>query len=287
MKNKYASLNLTLKSVDPALFQIRAVFSTNDEDRHGEVVDQRGWKLTEFLLNPVVLWAHDDYQPAIGKVIDIGFVEGNLEGTIQFAAAEYDFAKTIYNLYAGGYVRAISVGFMNDKWMFDEANQRVILMENTLYEVSCVNIPANALALAKSKGMDVSSLEKRADRTKLFNENMLHKTEAEKEVVPPVEKEEVKEPVAPVVEPVKVDEPAPVVEPVKDAAMDAAKALEVLCAADNGTIQAAVKVLNRLDVAKTSQHGSSVDGKKTYSVTQINRVMRHLQKGKSKNNVQA
>lgn len=289
MKTKYASLNLTIKTVDAALYQIRAVFSTPMEDRHGEIVDQRGWKLNEFLLNPVVLWAHDDLQPAIGKVVDIAFVDGNLEGTIQFAAAEYDFAKTIYNLYAGGYVRAISVGFMNDKWQFDEANDQIILLENTLYEVSCVNIPANALALAKSKGLDVSALEKRATRTKTFNENILHKADDRGEEIADIEKteEEIQqaaplpgdEKVTPVVEPVAA--PAPTV-------VDAAKALEVLLGSDNGTIQAAVKELgNRLDAAKTSPQRSSADGKKTIPVSQINRLMRHLQKGKSKNHEQA
>lgn len=158
MKLIYKDFAINIKAVGESKNTIRAVFSTPIEDRHGEIVDQSGWVLNEFLKNPVVLFGHDHFQPAIGKVNDIGIVDGNLEGTIEFAVEEYDFAKTIYNLYVGGFMRAISVGYMNIEQ--DVQNDVVVHRKNILYEVSCVNVPANALALAKSKGIDVSSVEK-------------------------------------------------------------------------------------------------------------------------------
>lgn len=142
-------------------FSIKGIFSTGTEDRHGEVVDQAGWKLEEYMQNPVVLFSHDPYQPAIGKMVELGMNEsGNLAGTIQFAANEYEFAKTIYNLYKGGFMRAFSVGFMNHRYEIDQENDMVILRENTLYEVSAVNIPANAMALAIQKGIDCEPIAK-------------------------------------------------------------------------------------------------------------------------------
>jgi len=289
-KIKYASLNFTVKAVDPALSQIRAVFSTASVDRHGEIVDQKGWQLTEFMSNPVVLWSHDSQQPAIGKVVDISFIDGNLEGTIQFATKEYAFAETIYNLMAGGYIRAISVGFENTKWMFDEAKDVMVLLENTLYEVSVVNIPANALALAKSKGIDITSFEQRSARAASFNEKLLDsEVVSEPEAEIKAEKQQEIETIVPL--PEGEQKPAPVIEAVAElsapvigaSAEEAAEAIKTLFRADKGTINAAVKDLQKhLDVAKTSQQRSIVGGEKKYSVTQINRVVKNLINAKSK-----
>jgi len=156
---------LYLKSItdqrpgDDENYIIRGVFSTNDEDRQGDVVVQSGWDIGQFLLNPVVLFAHDHWQPAVGKIIEIGLNEdGNLAGAIQFAAKEYDFAMTLYKLYKGGYMRAFSAGFENRDGGYDEINNRNVLTVNVLYEMSCVNVPANAYALAKSAGIDVEPL---------------------------------------------------------------------------------------------------------------------------------
>ncbi len=148
------------KPGDDEKYIIRGVFSTGDVDRQGEVVVQDGWKLDEFLKNPVILWAHDHWQPAIGKVVELAKSTVGLEGAIQFAVDEYDFAKTIYNLYKGGFMRAFSVGFQNNKYEIDQENDIVYLKENTLFEISAVNVPANAMALAYSKGIDVGPLER-------------------------------------------------------------------------------------------------------------------------------
>lgn len=152
-------------STDDEKYIVRGVFSTQEVDRHGEVVDQKGWKLDEYLQNPVVLWAHDHYSPAIGQMIELGYDEnGNLAGAVKFAVEEYDFAKTIFNLYKGRYVRAFSAGFRNDRYEVDEENGVIILKENTLYEMSAVNVPANAMALAYSKGLDLQPLENELQR---------------------------------------------------------------------------------------------------------------------------
>jgi len=148
-------------------YTIKGVFSTGEVDRHGEMMNQKGWDLASFLKNPVVLFAHDHYQPAIGKVISIGLnVQEQLEGIIKFAVEEYDFAKTIFQLYKGGYMRAFSVGFIN-KDMTQREDGTVILLENELLELSAVNVPANDLALAKAKGIDTKALEDfQRERTK-------------------------------------------------------------------------------------------------------------------------
>lgn len=160
-KMLYKQFHVDIKSISDENYTIKGVFSTADEDRHGEIVDQKSWQLNDYLLNPVILFAHDHNQPAIGKAINLAFNElGNLEGEIQFAAKEYEFANTIFKLYKGGYMRAFSVGFQNEEVDIVENGTKVILKKNTLFEISTVNVPANQLALAKSKGIDTAPLEK-------------------------------------------------------------------------------------------------------------------------------
>jgi len=153
--------NTKIKEIDEKENSIRFIFSTDDEDRHGEIVDQKGWDLNEYLKNPVVLFAHDHYQPAVGQVTELRLNEdSNLEGVIKFAVDEYEFAKTLFNLYKGKFMRAVSAGFINKKYEIDEENDTFTLKENTLLEMSMVNVPANSMALAKSAGIDISSIEK-------------------------------------------------------------------------------------------------------------------------------
>ena len=158
---QYKQFHVDIKAINDDNYTIKGVFSTADEDRHGEIVDQKSWQLNDYLQNPVILFAHDHNQPAIGKAINLAFNEfGNLEGEIKFAAKEYPFANTIYQLYKGGYMRAFSVGFQNEEVDIIENGSKVILKKNTLFEISTVNVPANAMALAKSKGIDTAPLEK-------------------------------------------------------------------------------------------------------------------------------
>lgn len=170
------TLTFDVEEVDEVNYIIRGVFSTSANDRHGEIVDQTGWKLDEFLANPVILFAHDQYQPAVGQAVEISTETGQLEGAIKFAVEEYEFAATLFKLYAGKYMRAFSVGFENNRYEIDQDNEQVILRENTLYEISCVNVPANSLALAKSKGIDVSVLEKKEARAHKLTQKLLGKT---------------------------------------------------------------------------------------------------------------
>lgn len=169
MELKYKSFNVEIKDVNEKDYTIGAVFSTAEVDRSEEVIDQKGWILEEYLTNPVILFAHDHWQPAVGKVISIGINSKNqLEGVVQFAVEEYPFARTIFNLYKGGYMRAFSVGFSNiENEVVDEIT---VLKKNKLYEISVVNVGANAMALAKNslaeaktKGLDTADLEKVLD----------------------------------------------------------------------------------------------------------------------------
>jgi hypothetical protein len=50
-------------SIDEEAKSVTFVISTNDEDRYGEVVDQKSWDFKSYLKNPLVLWGHDSSEP--------------------------------------------------------------------------------------------------------------------------------------------------------------------------------------------------------------------------------
>ena len=150
------SIYFKLKAIDESQRIISGVFSTPAEDRHGEIVDQKGWDLKEYLLNPVILFGHDHSRPAIGRALELSISDAGLEGRIQFA--ETPFAQEIFSLYKGGYMSAFSCGFRNDLYEYNTETDEVVLRENTLFEISCVNVPANAYALAKSKGLELKEV---------------------------------------------------------------------------------------------------------------------------------
>lgn len=122
-----------------------AVASTNAVDRHGEVVDNNGWELKAFKKNPVILWAHDHNEPAIG-VSKKTWVEGvGKKAKLMIQPILHDVtekAKAIKQLVEMGVINSLSVGFKPI-----ESPDGVTFTKNELLEVSMVNVPANADAM--------------------------------------------------------------------------------------------------------------------------------------------
>ena len=122
------------------------VVSTGDVDRHGESIDQKGWDLEFYRLNPVVLWAHDYNALPIGKTDTIEVKDGKLVATGHFASAEANpFAQQVRKLYEEGIINTASVGLIAK-----EAKSNVITKAELL-EWSFVPVPANANAVRLSK----------------------------------------------------------------------------------------------------------------------------------------
>ena len=130
--------------------------STEDRDRHGDVVVAEGWRLANFKKNPVMLWAHDYSRPPIGKAVDIS-VDGNkLRAVVEFVPAHIDpFAEQIRQLYLGRFMRTTSVGFIPYKaepLTDDDKKQRPESgygrrLSGELLEFSAVPVPSNPMAL--------------------------------------------------------------------------------------------------------------------------------------------
>ena len=129
---------------------IKFVASTATPDRYGDVVDQKGWDLSAYNRNPVVLFNHNPTQMPIGK--GKAYVENEqLMLEVEFDQKD-EMAKTIEQKVRDGYISAVSVGFQPSKTILRSAlpadhpyhgKSGNYFQKSELLEVSIVTIPAN------------------------------------------------------------------------------------------------------------------------------------------------
>lgn len=119
-------------------------------DRYNEIIDPAGWQLGNYLKNPVFQADHDYcIEDTIGKAIRVWVEGGKLRQTIQFATGINPLADMAYKLYRGGFLNAVSVGFIPIRWENggDAVGYRRKYVEVELVELSAVAVPANPNAL--------------------------------------------------------------------------------------------------------------------------------------------
>jgi hypothetical protein len=111
--------------------------STADEDRQGDALDQSKWDLKYFVLNPVVLFAHNYSSFPIGVVDDIK-IEGNQAvATGHFAPEGVNpDADIACKLYQDKILKAVSPGYIQN----DDGTRELL-------EVSFCPVPAGRYAL--------------------------------------------------------------------------------------------------------------------------------------------
>ena len=74
-----------MDGVEGAGGRMSFVVSTDEVDRHCDVVSVNGWRLQSYGRSPVFLWAHDYTQPAIGRAVNMWREEHGLLATMEFA----------------------------------------------------------------------------------------------------------------------------------------------------------------------------------------------------------
>ena len=133
------------------------IASTQSPDRYGDVINQRGWSLSKYRQNPVILLNHNSTsQLPIGKG-EVDIVDGKLMVDIEFDMDD-PLAAEVARKTKAGFMSAVSVGFnaiestprsslspdnpyySKSGYFFDKAE---------LLEISIVTIPANGEAVAK------------------------------------------------------------------------------------------------------------------------------------------
>ena len=161
-----------------------AVASTNSVDRHGEIVDNNGWDLKNFKKNPVILWAHDHTEPAIGTAKKVWVDGEGKKAKLMIQPVLHDVtekARAVKALVDKGIIKTLSVGFRPL-----DSPDGVTFSKNELLEVSMVNVPANADAMMmaykslktegikdttiKSIGIDTALVDKLVDMEQRINE---------------------------------------------------------------------------------------------------------------------
>jgi phage head maturation protease len=145
-------------TTDAAKMAIRAVISTIDPDRAGDVIVPTGLKNVEdYLRNPVVLWAHNRSSlPPIGVCEWLDVQPRRVVAETRFAQG-VPFAEDVFRLYEQKILRGWSIGFVPRRGIRipHPSGASLRVEEWDLLEYSAVPIPENpgALTIALQKGL--------------------------------------------------------------------------------------------------------------------------------------
>jgi HK97 family phage prohead protease len=158
----HKALDIQVRQVGaPADRVLEFIASTAQVDRYGDIIEVEGWELGNWLKVPVILYGHDYGGFPIGQGINA--IKDPLRGLViqaKFATAqENPEADIAYRLALGGFIRAVSVGFMDlerEPILDNEGNRTGWRFKRAeLLEVSLVAVPANpgALIVPVQKGL--------------------------------------------------------------------------------------------------------------------------------------
>ena len=136
---------------------VRFIASTDREARDGDVIDQSSWLLEDYRANPVILWAHDDRTPPIGRAALVDLEGGALVVDIVFDTAS-ELGSQVARQVDEGFLSALSVRWRSAEIVWRDtlpeehpyySERGIVYRQNELLEVSVVPVPSDAGALAQ------------------------------------------------------------------------------------------------------------------------------------------
>ena len=153
----YKSGLLDVTKESESMLAVDFVLSDGGLDRDDERIRTAGWDFSDFVKNPVLLWAHDHSRPAIGTVSDLskGKEEyGKLSGIANFIQDKSvdHFGWSIGWKVANRIIRSGSVGFKPIEYKFIDVKDDpawLEFIEQSLWEFSICNVPTNPRALVQ------------------------------------------------------------------------------------------------------------------------------------------
>lgn len=168
----HRSLTPEIKIISEKEGIVEYIASDQTIDSHREIVSVNGWRFTRFEKNAPFVNSHNYWsiEDLLGKVISFEVKGGKLIERVQWAidVPSQPLAKLGFDLTKGGYLKAVSVGFMPVRWACpgDEdfvkavkdmkltaeqvAGLRCIWLEQEQFELSACIIGSNPNALAKA-----------------------------------------------------------------------------------------------------------------------------------------
>src|SRR3990172_8554104 len=104
-----------IKQPDKEQRILQFTISTKTVDRDKDMVDPEGWELANYNKNPIILFAHDNTRPPIGRAPGTRIGKGKLMADAEFMDTDIDtsgFSDMIYRMLKGWFLKATSVGFI-------------------------------------------------------------------------------------------------------------------------------------------------------------------------------
>lgn len=159
VKNRLQTI-ARVRAVDKDAATVEVVASTGDVARDHAIIEVAGWELDQYMKNPVVLWAHNDYEVPIARAIDAtkDTDADELRIKVEFDVEDPESAR-IFGKVVRGFVNAVSVRwipFETETREIDDYGQVLVFVRQELLELSFCSVPADPGALVmRSEGRSV------------------------------------------------------------------------------------------------------------------------------------
>ena len=147
-----------VRAMDTEAHTFEFIANSGQVDRVGEVLNPKGCNYDNWLKNPMILWAHDDWGLPVGKGLDLWVDKTDgVVGKGMWASEVSDFAALVEELYEGRFLNGFSVRFIAYSWEdFDQGSEEFKsgiwrrYNDWELLEISVVDIPCDPRALRKA-----------------------------------------------------------------------------------------------------------------------------------------
>ncbi len=154
-----------VKKLDDATYE--AIITTGAVDRDGQIVKPEGIDITNYMRNPVVMYAHDYSALPVAKTLRIRPEGDTLVAQFQFMPKGiYELADAVHGAWDSGFLNATSIGFIPKHAVDADGNEienasyhaaQITLDQTELLEFSIVPVPANQEALRRA--LDVGMMK--------------------------------------------------------------------------------------------------------------------------------
>lgn len=178
----FENFEVKAASIDVKNLTLEVVATKQVVDRQGDMVMVNGIDASFFMRNPVVPFGHDYKALPVAKGIGIKIEGDELLIKLQFTPEElYEFGYKVFKMFEGGFLRAVSIGFIPVKMAWDDELKATVIEKSELLEVSVVPVPANQEALVKA--YDVISKEEENKEPEETPEQKEQRKEANKQIL--------------------------------------------------------------------------------------------------------
>ena len=157
METKTLTIDSEEKEFDRSKRSIIHWISKNSVDRGGDIVLPEGIKITNYRKNPIVLFNHHPFYP----IAHNGWLKTKDGGKLAFTEfGTTTFADDIFQLNIEKVLNGWSIGFIPNKWDFDEKSKVTTYTDIELLEYSSVSLPMNQDAVTEGLKMVKSDVVK-------------------------------------------------------------------------------------------------------------------------------